>query len=280
MTKIWAHTLVCNEENYLWYSVSSVIDYVDKILLWDTGSTDNTLKIVDELRKKYGRKIEFKEVGEVDPNRFTQIRQKMLDQTISEWFLIIDGDEVWSKESIKKLTGLIKGNRDTLDSIVSPNYNIIGDIYHYQEEKAGGYQIDNHRGHVNIRAINRCIPGLYFAKPHGQQGLFNKDNVLIQDLSKDRRKFLDYPYLHFTNMPRSTNGENDAKVPKRAEKLKLEIGKRFPKGFVYPEVFYQPSPLCVPSPWKKMSKQTYLASLLLTIPRKIKRRIFKSRSGY
>ena len=58
--KIWGHTLVCHEERYLWYSVTSVIDYLDKILLWDTGSTDNTLKIIRDLQKTYPDKIDFK----------------------------------------------------------------------------------------------------------------------------------------------------------------------------------------------------------------------------
>ena len=77
--KIWGHTLVRNEERYLWYSVTSVIDYLDKLLLWDTGSADNTLKIIKELQKKYTDKILFREVGSVDKDNFTKIRQQMLD---------------------------------------------------------------------------------------------------------------------------------------------------------------------------------------------------------
>ena len=48
--KIWAHTLVKNEEKFVWYSVMSIISHVEKVLLWDTGSTDNTPEILKELK--------------------------------------------------------------------------------------------------------------------------------------------------------------------------------------------------------------------------------------
>lgn len=50
---ITVHTLVKNEERYLWFAVTSVIDYVDKMLLWDTGSTDRTIQLIKELKKRY-----------------------------------------------------------------------------------------------------------------------------------------------------------------------------------------------------------------------------------
>jgi glycosyltransferase involved in cell wall biosynthesis len=107
MTSIWAHTLIKNESKWLWYSVSSVINHIDKLLLWDTGSTDKTREIINELIRKYPDKIEFKEVGNVDPKRFTTIRQQMLDATKSDWFLIVDGDEIWWNDSIAEVTRFI-----------------------------------------------------------------------------------------------------------------------------------------------------------------------------
>ena len=183
--KIIAHTLVKNEERLIWFSVMSIINHVDKILLWDTGSSDNTVYIIKNILKDKNlrKKIDFKEVGEVNTVQFTNVRQKMLDQTNSDWFLIVDGDEVWWNNSIKNLIDTIKKEDDRLDFITSPFYNIVGDIYHYQEEEAGMYHIGEKKGHINIRAVNRKIPGLHFAKPHGTQGLFDDKDVLIQDRS-------------------------------------------------------------------------------------------------
>lgn len=278
---IWVHTLVKNEERYLWFAVMSVVDFVDRILLWDTGSTDKTLDIIAEIKRAKGEKIFFKEVGEVNPEEFTQVRQQMLDQTKSDWLMIVDGDEVWWEGSIKKVAATIQSAGDKLETIVSPYYNVIGDIYHYQEQEAGKYRIDEKNGHINIRAVNKNIPGLHLEKPHGQQGFYDQAGHLIQERPKNCRRFLEAPYLHFTNMRRSSNGYLDRRVPKRSRKFKYEIGLPFPKNFRYPQVFYQPKPEIVPSPWEKMSRSYFLRAWLETIPKKLKRKINHSnRIGY
>lgn len=278
---IWAHTLVKNEDRYLWFAVKSIIDYVDKILLWDTGSSDQTLAIISELKKDYDQKISFKEAGEVDAEQFTKIRQEMLDQTKSDWVLILDGDEVWWESSIKKLEETIQKEGDQLELIVSPYYNLIGDIYHFQEETAGKYQIDRRLGHLNIRAINRKIPGLHLEKPHGQQGFYDQKGVLIQNRPDAFHKFIDAKYLHFTNLRRSSSLNSDSLVPKRSLKYKYEIGITFPENFRYPEVFYQPYPQFISSPWQKMSKTYLIRASAETVLKKVKRCLMPfQRVGY
>lgn len=278
---IWVHTLVKNEERYLWFAVMSVIDHVDKILLWDTGSSDNTVGIIQELKKLKGEKIDFREVGEVDIEGFTKVRQQMLEQTKSDWFMIVDGDEVWWQDSIRKVVEEINSRGDSLEGIISHYYNIVGDIYHYQEESAGKYHIDDKTGHFNIRAINRNIPGLHFEKPHGQQGLYDGNGVLIQDRLKEQRKFIDAPYLHFTNMVRSFSRIKDLKVPKRDFKFKYELGIPFPKDFSFPEIFNYERPSIVPSPWEKMTSMYFVRALIETVLKKLKRRLINSKAhGY
>ena len=49
---ITVHTLVQNEEKYLWFSVMSVIDFADEVFIWDTGSTDNTVPIIKEIKQQ------------------------------------------------------------------------------------------------------------------------------------------------------------------------------------------------------------------------------------
>ena len=57
--KIWANVLVKNEDRYLWFAVSSAIEFVDKVFIWDTGSQDKTLDIIKLLQEKYPNKIIF-----------------------------------------------------------------------------------------------------------------------------------------------------------------------------------------------------------------------------
>lgn len=279
---IWAHILVQNEERYIWYAVMSVIDNVDKILIWDTGSNDNTVFIVQEIKKIKGEKVEFRKMDKVGVEKFTDVRQSMLDATDSDWFIIVDGDEVWWEDSIKSLVTEIKTKGKRLDSIVVPYYNVVGDIYHHQNDDIGRYEIDGRRGFLTVRAVNRSVPGLHFEKPHGRQGLYDQNGILLQNRQQKYRKFLNYPYLHFTNVVRSNTRESDLMVPKRKIKLKYEIGVPFPSDFYYPEVFFRPRPDIVPSPWK-MSSASYKTRAVIESPLKfVKRRFLQqaSASGY
>jgi len=276
---IWAHTLVKNEERYIWYAIMSIINHVDKILVYDTGSTDMTVSIVRSIIKDYPKKVILKEVGEVTINTFTDVRQEMLSRTKSDWFLVLDGDEVWWDTSIENLVRVINENRN-LESVVNRHYSMTGDIYHYQSESTGKYRIDNSSGHINIRAVSMSIPGLHFEKPHGQLGLYDGSGVLIQNRSSERRVHMDeISYLHFTNMRRS--GSGDSLVPKRGFKYKYVLGKEFPPDFFYPEVFFIDRPDIVPSPWERRSLSFEVRAQVESPLRKIKLKLpFLKKTGY
>jgi len=49
--KIVAHTLIKNEENFVWYALNSVIDYVDEIKIGlDSGTSDKTEEIIRNIK--------------------------------------------------------------------------------------------------------------------------------------------------------------------------------------------------------------------------------------
>jgi len=74
--------------------------------------------------------------------------------------------------------------------------------------------------------------------------------------------------------------ELDKNVPKRARKLKYELGDSFPLDFYYPEVFFKPKPALVLSPWRKMGKGYFAKALIQTPLRKVKRRLIHGKVGY
>lgn len=278
--RIWSHTIAKNEERYIWYALRSVVEHVDKMLVWDTGSDDNTVKIIKEFRKEYPNKVDFKQVGEVDKDTYTQKRQEMLEETKSDWFMILDADEVWWQGSLKKTTNCIRKRCKKIESIVTSYYNIVGDIFHYQPESAGRYQIDDRSGHLTIRFMNRRIPGLYTARPHGTHGYFDQNDKLIQDRSSKGRVFLNAPFMHFTHMIRSSDLAKDKKVIKRDIKYKIELGNSFKSDFFYPEVFFYKRPKIVPSPWGTMSDDYFAKAAMISLPREIKRKLWNGKSGY
>ena len=136
--QITAHCLIKNEENFITYSIRSVIDYVDKIIIFDTGSHDKTVEIVRELIREYPNKIIFEEKGECDKKRHTELRQEMLEKTTTDWFMILDGDEVWTKHAFSEVKQIIEKKPQT-ECIIAPFYLCVGDIFHFS--KRGKYNL-------------------------------------------------------------------------------------------------------------------------------------------
>lgn len=262
--KIWANTIVNNEESFIWFAIMSVVDHIDKILVWDTGSTDKTVEIVKAIQKIKGDKVILKEVGIVDKNRFPKMRQAMLEQSKCDWVLILDGDEIWWEKSIKSLVNLINKKGNQIEGIVVPFFVPVGDIYHFQEEVAGQYQLLGKKGHLSLRAFSKSIPGLHVNLPYGKESFLDNDNIVIQE-----RKgiiFLDAPYMHTTHLKRSSKLRS-------YNKIKYELGNHPPKDFKYPEVLTASFPDIISSPWIKISGVKLLAAQILTPLRKAKRRL-------
>lgn len=260
--KIWANTIVNNEENFIWFSIMSVMDFVDKVLVWDTGSTDKTVDIIREIKEICGDKVDFREVGAVDRYEFTKMRQKLLEQSDCDWILILDGDEIWWKDSIKKVVSKI--HQGNTEGIAVPMIVPVGDIYHLQQQEAGRYKILGKTGHLSLKAFSKHIPGLHVDFPYGKEGFLDQDNRFLQE--REKIIFLNAPFLHVTHLKRSS-------LKRKYEKFKYEIGKKIEDGFKFPEVFYQKTPSFIPSPWLRMQGLEKAKARLLTPLRKLKRRL-------
>lgn len=268
--KITAHVLVKNEARFIWYSVMSVINYVDRVRIWDTGSTDGTLEIIEHVAK-LNKDIYFKKS---DENKFDEaaIRSEMLQNDNSDWIVIVDGDEIWWDDSIKKVVDTINSSGDNIESIVVPTYNMVGDVFHYQEKQAGRYNLAGRVGHYGLRAFSKRIPGLTTKGEHGIFGWFDAEGKRIEERDPSKIVFVDAPYLHVTHLQRSNKKFGDNEVYKRSRKLKYEIGNEFPKDFYYPEVFFRSRPKIVPSVWNSHGPAFKFRAFFETPVRKIYRR--------
>lgn len=278
--KIAIHTLVKNEVRFVWYSVMSVAPFVDKIYLRDIGSTDGTVEILKKIKKILGKKVDLK-IAPIKGRRFFEmdVRQEMLDETNEDWFLVVDGDEIWWDSSIEKIVSLIKSRGNEIEGIVTPTVNLVGDIFHYQEAAAGRYNFFGKTGHFNLRAVNRRIPGLSSFGEHGVWGWVDSERRMIQD-RVEKMTYLDAPYLHATFLRRSEERDGDKMVYKRKNKLKYDLGLPFPKDYYYPEIFFRPRPESVSDVWERRSTSYVLRATFETPLRMAKRRLFRGRVGY
>lgn len=262
---ITSHTIIRNEDRFVWFSVNSVLRYVDKMLIFDTGSTDRTIEIIKSIKSQ---KVFFEERGEVNAKQMIGLRQEQLDRTTTEWFLTLDGDEVWWDESIQAVVNTAQIAKENIWGIITPTINCIGDIFHYQEEKAGRYRFADYFGHFAVRTMRRNIPGLHLYGTYPLEGYRDSKNKKITDYD-DRLLFLDKPYLHLTNLERSTDRK---KVISRQKKY--ELGIPFAKDFKYPQAFYKKYPSFVPLPWEKLSGSDRVRATIETPLKKIKRKVF------
>ena len=262
--KITAHCLVKNEEKFIWYALNSVIDYVDKILVWDTGSTDNTVKIIKSIKNN---KIEFEEKGATDAAGVTKFRKEMINKIDTDWIMLLDGDEIWYENALLEIKEEIDKNPKKYSVVVVPTIMLIGDIFHKQENMAGRYKIHNKKGHYNVRFVNKNIKGLRVAGIYGKypyESFVDFFGTKVQEFPKEKIFFSREPYLHASHLLRSARA---------GKKFKYEIGDSLPLDFYYPEVFFKDRPEIVPSPWRTMSLSYKFRALLETPLKKIKRRL-------
>ena len=91
--------IVKNEEKALPHCIESVMDIVDEIVITDTGSTDNTIKIAES----YGAKIEH--FDWVDD--FAAARNHSLKHSTGKWIIYLDADESLAKASVMEIRNLL-----------------------------------------------------------------------------------------------------------------------------------------------------------------------------
>lgn len=273
--KIWVNCLVKNEERWIWYALNSVLAYVDKILVWDTGSTDSTMAIVKSIKNT---KIDFQEIGEVSLADFGKVRQKMLEATKSDWVFILDGDEVWPEKSIRSLVEEAGQVGPAIQGLCVRPINFVGDIRFIHPETFKGqasHAPKGIQGFFSTRIFRRDILGLHASNPYGKESFFDDDNKTIRE-QQNRVKYLEKVYYwHMSYLPRSLSDLKDKEVMMRTKKRKYEIGIPRPKWIQIPEVFYQPRPSIVLNPFFKMNKLDYLRAVIQTPFKKLKRRFFQ-----
>jgi len=115
---------VVKNEPFIYYAIKAVYAYCDEILLYDTGSTDHTLQDIDQLLKEdVKKKIRFKQVKlDFDEEKWSlagledfirvnmgkmsvgKCRQMQIDETKTKYFMLVDGDEVHYKHTMKLIT--------------------------------------------------------------------------------------------------------------------------------------------------------------------------------
>src|SRR3989338_11051585 len=93
--------IVKNEDRFVWYAVNSVLPFVSRFLITDTGSTDKTGQIIKSIKSP---KITIFTKKNASPGLLTKYRQQQTDMVKSGWMWIVDADEVYPQKTAEKIT--------------------------------------------------------------------------------------------------------------------------------------------------------------------------------
>lgn len=265
--KLTAHCVVKNEDKWVWFAIQSVLPYVERVLVFDTGSTDKTQQIIDSIKSS---KIIFEKKGIVSREELVKLRQEQIDRTKTEWFLILDGDEVWPKKELENLIDHAANASKNIVAVFNKTRNCIGDIYHYLPEAAGRYEIAGHKGNLNVRLIRKKT-GLKVAGTYPDE-YYGDENGPVQE-QESNLLFADCWYLHTTFLSRSTQD-----IVKTSGSLGKQ--KKWEKGLslaeeVLPEVFKLDRPEFVENPHKRRDFTYEMLASLISPALNLKRLVKK-----
>lgn len=253
------HMIVKDEDQWIWYAIASVIDKAKELLIYDTGSQDKTVGLIKSFKSQ---KIIFTEKGPVSPEQLVDLRNEQIKRTKTEWFLLVDGDEVWSQRPLNSFIKTIAETDQKTIGIVARARVCLGDIYHYQDENAGKYNISGRVGHLNIRGY-RKTEEFSWAGIYPDEVYLDQHNNPLQN-QQEKLIFLDDYYWHLTHLQRSSTSSNS--------KRKFELGNKIKINYL-PEVFFSKRPKFVPDPWRSYNFREYLLARVITPFKKIKRMI-------
>lgn len=262
---ITAHMMVKNEDQWVRYSLLSILPYVDTVLVTDTGSTDHTLEAIKSIASP---KIILTETRVNTPEGVTRIREDQLKNTKTDWFWVVDGDEVYPEETAREV---VRATQGVFEGIVVRRFDLLGDIYHRQLESVGQYQLFGHRGHLVTRLINQSrIKGLHYRGTYPNEGFLDGDNCSTRERNP-KYWYITHNYLyHAMYLKRSSIGSNLAMFNRH--KYKIESGISIGSTNI-PAVFRDYPPLSWEShPLKKRSLAYESLATLITPLKNFKRK--------
>lgn len=209
--------IVKNEEKWIYYAIYSVLSHVDSFLIFDTGSQDKTVEIIKSIKSP---KIIFEEKGRADTNQMVALRNEQIEKTKTEWFLLIDGDEIYPYRIFDKIN-----LNDNYDGIYLRNHMCVGDIHHEMPAHYGKYVLCGHSGHLNMR-FYRLIQGWQWWGEYPLEFYGPSIDIPINKMC-DKLQFIDDYYWHMSFLERSS--------VKSRNHIKYHFGERISGEL--PEIF-------------------------------------------
>jgi glycosyltransferase involved in cell wall biosynthesis len=122
MPTVSASYMVINEAEYLPFSIRSIYDAVDEIIVVDNGSTDGTDKIAQQFAKV---RLYYSDAGD-----FSTLRNLTIDHASGDWILVMCADELFYEDINTVLPGLVLD--PDADAYMCWYYHLMRSFYYMQ----------------------------------------------------------------------------------------------------------------------------------------------------
>lgn len=264
--------VVKNEDRFIYYAIKSVLPYVENILICDTGSTDKTVEIIKSISD---RKIKLTQKNISSSEELSLMRQKQIEETETDWFWIVDGDEIYTEKLCREILDIISTSGKRLEGIVVGRYDLLGDIYNYQSEDVGTYDLFGQRGHFAVRLLNnKNINNLHVEGNYPYEGYYDDQGIQLIHHHTSKYVFTENKLWHAMYLKRSSQGSNLQNTLHR-HKYKIETGFPISKTQILPEVFFKKKPDNIESVNLKRSLTYEIIAGLITPIKRFKRLLIK-----
>lgn len=201
MKEISLCVISLNQEKYMFEFLKNIEKFVDEIIIVDTGSIDNTLKIIKKFKCKLFN-IEQKEKG------MAELRNFSLNKATKDWILVLDPDEKISERDFIKI-------RDLIENEEYEGYYLIQRQY-TNEVGHTGWVSSKDDAYEESRFANGWFPNpiLRLFKNDNRiryQGIIHEtvDNLLLQI---GRARLTDIPIHHFGAFDMAKSGKADRNI--------------------------------------------------------------------
>jgi len=153
--------LVMNDEYFLPYALEASKGFFDRYVIYDVGSTDATREVIQNFITSYDEPTYFvRQMPMLPPSVQGVFRNSMIAEALTEFYFILDGDEVYSRDSYKAIIeaaeemlpkyGLLYGvcNRIEVASDMESAYSPDKFIPHHRLYRRTAIWKGNHPGEV------------------------------------------------------------------------------------------------------------------------------------
>jgi len=97
-------SMVKNEEYWIYYVLRDLMKTFPKLILLDTGSSDNTIAVVERaVSEQTNCTVQLIEDHYTTPYQIGDGRNKLRELCTTHWMLLVDGDEIWKEDKLELL---------------------------------------------------------------------------------------------------------------------------------------------------------------------------------